>query len=196
VSLNNPVFLATANDGYLRYAIVNGRRNTKMKGFGSTLSAAEIGDLVALIRSWAGPLPPAVASSTNGEPQRAGAVLNPQGRSPEFALREGNYVSARQLFDALEQERRLVLVDARGPASYARGHIPGAVNIPFFEAARAVSELPNDGTWIVAYCGCPHAESGVIVNALRAAGHRHTAVLDEGIYFWQDHGYPMVGSVR
>ena len=52
LSLNNPVFLETASDGFLRYAIVTGRRNTPMGPYGDRLSAQQIDDLVALIRSW------------------------------------------------------------------------------------------------------------------------------------------------
>jgi cytochrome c oxidase cbb3-type subunit 3 len=199
VSLNNPVFLATATDAYLRHAIARGRRDTKMKPFDSRLSPTEIDDLVALIRSWAD-RPPTRSVAHSGlsaaGPRGAGPILYPDGSSPEFSLREGKYVSARQLLAALEQRRRLVLVDARTPADYARGHIPGAVNVPFFDADQAATRLPDDGTWIVAYCGCPHAESGVVMRALRAHGYRHTATLDEGVFYWQDHGYPMVGSVR
>jgi cytochrome c oxidase cbb3-type subunit 3 len=200
VSLNNPVFLATTTDGYLRHTIAHGRRGTKMKPFESRLSATDIDDLVALIRSWAKPPTafPAVAGSVSASanPERTGPVLYPGGPGPEFSLRDGKYVSAQQLFAALEQRRRLILVDARAPADYARGHILGAVNVPFFDADQAARRLPNDGTWIVAYCGCPHAESGVVMNALRARGYRHTVTLDEGIFYWQDHGYPMVGSVH
>ncbi|MCP4246398.1 MAG: cytochrome c, partial [bacterium] len=50
--LNNPVFLGSASDGYLQYAISHGRRGTIMLAFTGNLSDEEIDDLVALIRSW------------------------------------------------------------------------------------------------------------------------------------------------
>ena len=50
-SLNNPVFLETASDGFIRYAIAKGRRGTAMPAFEGTLTQQQIDDLVAFIRS-------------------------------------------------------------------------------------------------------------------------------------------------
>jgi cbb3-type cytochrome c oxidase subunit III len=51
-SLNNPVFLATASDGFIRHAIANGRRGTVMQPYAGLLTDQEIDDLVAFIRNW------------------------------------------------------------------------------------------------------------------------------------------------
>lgn len=51
-SLNNPVFLETASDGFIRHAIANGRRGTVMQPYAGLLTDQEIDDLVAFIRSW------------------------------------------------------------------------------------------------------------------------------------------------
>jgi len=51
-SLNNPVFLATAGDGFIRHSIVEGREGTPMPAYAGVLSDQQIDDLVALIRSW------------------------------------------------------------------------------------------------------------------------------------------------
>lgn len=50
-SLNNPVFLETASDGFIRYAIAKGRRGTVMPAFEDTLTEQQIDDLAAFIRS-------------------------------------------------------------------------------------------------------------------------------------------------
>jgi len=50
-SLNNPVFLEAASDGFIRYAIAKGRRGTAMPAFEGTLTEQQIDDLVAFIRS-------------------------------------------------------------------------------------------------------------------------------------------------
>lgn len=52
VSLNNSLFLEHADDGFLAYAISEGRLGTWMLGYGNSLNKQEIADLVALIRSW------------------------------------------------------------------------------------------------------------------------------------------------
>jgi cytochrome c oxidase cbb3-type subunit 3/ubiquinol-cytochrome c reductase cytochrome c subunit len=47
---------------------------------------------------------------------------------------------------------------------------------------------------VLAYCACPHHVSGEVVQALRKRGFKHTAVIDEGIYAWQQKGYPVVAA--
>ena len=68
-------------------------------------------------------------------------------------------------------------------------HIRGAAPFPFYSVDDLASHLPNDGTWIIAYCACPHAASGHVVDALRAHGFTHTAILDEGIPWWIEQHY-------
>ena len=55
-----------------------------------------------------------------------------------------------------EEARRLVadgalLVDVRSPAEFARGHLPGAVNLPIGEVEERYGELPADRP-LVLYC--------------------------------------------
>ncbi len=52
VSLSNPVFLETVSDGFLYYALVEGRRDTVMSSYKDTLDDQTLRDLVALMRSW------------------------------------------------------------------------------------------------------------------------------------------------
>lgn len=49
-SLNNPVFLDTASDGFIRYSIAEGRPGTPMAGYAGVLTDQQIDDLVAFIR--------------------------------------------------------------------------------------------------------------------------------------------------
>lgn len=51
-SLNNPVFLDTASDGFIRYSIAQGRPGTPMAAYAGVLTDQEIDDVVTLIRSW------------------------------------------------------------------------------------------------------------------------------------------------
>ena len=61
------------------------------------------------------------------------------------------------------------------------------------QLVRAATWAPDD-TFIVAYCACPHAASGHVVDALRERGYRNTAVLDEGILVWRELGHPVEGE--
>ena len=51
LSINNTVFLETASDAFLRYAIESGRRGTVMPAFVSVLSEQDIQDLIVYIRT-------------------------------------------------------------------------------------------------------------------------------------------------
>jgi mono/diheme cytochrome c family protein/rhodanese-related sulfurtransferase len=190
LTLDNPTFHTTASTGFIRYAIEPGRPGTPMPEFGSKLSPSEIDDLAVAIRSWSRTVPasPAVAAL----PSLESLILNPSGPQAKFQLREGRYVPATQLKDALALGSRIVILDARPVSDWHRGHIPGAHPTPFYDELDAlVAALPRDGTWIVAYCACPHAASGKVMDARRDRGYANTAGLDEGIHVWEQRGLPM-----
>ena len=76
------------------------------------------------------------------------------------------------------------------PSDYEQEHIAGAYNVPFYDPAPYLDKLPKS-TWLVAYCGCPHAESGNLARALLNAGFDQVTVLDEGLWVWKERGHPM-----
>jgi len=191
LSLDNPTFHTTATAGFIRYAIEHGRPGTKMPAFASVLSASEIDDLTVAIRAWSRAIPadsPAFAAI----PPLDQLVINPNGKHPEFALREKRFVPVEAVAKALAAGARIVILDARPLSDWHRGHIPGAYPTPFYDEIETLARaLPRDGTWIVAYCACPHAASGKVVDALRSLDFPNTAVLDEGIQVWEQRGHPM-----
>jgi mono/diheme cytochrome c family protein/rhodanese-related sulfurtransferase len=195
--LQNRELLAAASPAFLRYAIQHGRPPTPMPAYEGQLATAEIDDLVA----WLVSLAPAQKRGPGAAPKLAPraapddlpVLINPKGRAPEFELREGRFVSAQQVKRALDEKRRVIIIDARAPSDWIQFHIPGAIVIPYYDADK-LARIPNDGTWVIAYCACPHHASGEIVDALRRRNFPHTAVLDEGILFWRDQGYPVTGE--
>jgi cytochrome c oxidase cbb3-type subunit 3/ubiquinol-cytochrome c reductase cytochrome c subunit len=201
VHLANPMFLASASDAFLRVAVTQGRPGTAMDPWGGKLSPAEIEDVVAYLRSLARTVPPAPGVASGGAPpagegpfvENVPIVLNPHGAQADFTLREDRYVSVADVGKAYQENKRLVLIDARTTSDYARLHITGAVSIPYFDM-HDLDQVPNDGTWVIAYCACPHHVSGIVVDELRKRGYPHTAVLDEGVFAWQQKGYPITAA--
>ncbi|HVH48112.1 MAG TPA: c-type cytochrome [Labilithrix sp.] len=200
VHLANVRFLDVASDAFLGWAIRQGRPGTPMESWQGKLTDGEIDDVVAYVRSLAKPPAPAMLPPPTGtEP----VVLNPAGRPPTFTPRstpcppstpckpDARFVSVDQVKQALEAKRRMVIIDARPPSDWMRVRIPGAVSIPYHDLKR-LDEVPNDGTWVIAYCACPHHLSGDVVDALRKRGVQHAVVLDEGILEWHRRGYPVV----
>ncbi|MCC7538354.1 MAG: c-type cytochrome [Deltaproteobacteria bacterium] len=190
LSLNHPNFQATASDGFLRFTVEHGRRDTAMPAFVAMLGETEIDDVVAHVRTLRrSDMPP--DWPVESVPTVDSLVINPDGEPPTFELRDGRYVPAIVVKAALDAGRRIILLDARTTSDWMLGHIPGAAPFPFYDVDALAAGLPDDGTWIVAYCACPHAASGRVVDMLRKRGFANTAVLDEGIFFWRDQGYPM-----
>ncbi|WP_375455909.1 rhodanese-like domain-containing protein [uncultured Methylobacterium sp.] len=82
-----------------------------------------------------------------------------------------------------------VLLDVRGPEAYARGHVPGALNLPHRSiTAETLSSWP-DATLFVVYCAGPHCNGGDRA-ALRLAGlGRRVKLMIGGITGWADEGF-------
>ena len=171
---------------FYEYAIVKGRPGTAMKAFEGELAAQEVADLVALLRSWAKP----IATGDVPIPGTLGPiVLNPTGPDPDFVL--GNrFTPADVIKRELDRGAAIGFLDARAPSDFVAGHIAGANDVPFYEASQYVFALPKD-KWLVSYCACPHAESGVLADTLFANGFTKVTILDEGFFVWRDRGYPV-----
>ena len=108
-------------------------------------------------------------------------------RSP---VTDERFVAVDDVKAALDDGRKMIIVDARAHADFVDGHIVGSVSIPFYELEQIIDDLPQD-VWIVNYCGCPHTVSGLNFDAMKEAGFEKVAVLDEGYYIWEERGYPI-----
>lgn len=188
-SVSHPVFLSGVTPGYFRAVIRQGRRGTAMAGF-ADLPPRTVDGLVAHINTLSFAPPPPPDPTFEPPPSLDHLIIHPTGRAPGFTLREGRFVPADQVARALADGRRMVILDARATSDWSRGHIAGALPFPFYSIDQMADRLPRDGTWIIAYCACPHAASGHVVDELRRRNFRNTAVLDEGWPYWQNHRYP------
>lgn len=192
LTLFNAELLTAASTPFLRYAIKHGRPPTPMPAFEGKLTDQEIDDVVAYLWSFR-PSTPAEPVHNLKVPDDLPVVINPKGGKPKFTLRADRFVSAEQVKKALDAKQRIVIIDARAPSDWIQFRIPGAISLPYHDQSH-LDRIPNDGTWVVAYCACPHHASGEVVDALRKRNYKNTAVLDEGILFWRDRGYPLTGE--
>lgn len=191
--LFNPELLRSASADFLRHAITNGRPPTPMVAFGERLGEQGVEDLVAFLQSKA---PDAVTAAPKVDVDALGKlplVINPKGSTPSFTLRDERFVPIEQVKIALEKKQRMIIIDARSPSDFIRSHVPGAISNGYYDRS-GLDRLKDDGTWILAYCACPHHASGEVVDELRRRGFKHTAVMDEGILEWQHRGYPIAGE--
>jgi rhodanese-related sulfurtransferase len=93
--------------------------------------------------------------------------------------------------DALSKGADFVLLDVRGPALYAKGHVKGAINLPHGKIiASKMAEWPED-TLFVTYCAGPHC-NGAARGALRLAElNRPVKIMAGGITGWIDEGFEL-----
>ena len=96
--------------------------------------------------------------------------------------------------DALAREPDFVLIDVRSPEAYARGHVPGAINIPHAKIIESRLDQYGTETVFVVYCAGPHC-NGAHRGAIRLARlGRPVKLMIGGITGWIDEGFELAKS--
>jgi rhodanese-related sulfurtransferase len=96
--------------------------------------------------------------------------------------------------DALAREPDFVLIDVRSPDLYARGHVPGAINIPHAKIIESRINQYGPETVFVVYCAGPHC-NGAHRGAIRLARlGRPVKLMIGGITGWIDEGFELAKS--
>ena len=68
---------------------------------------------------------------------------------------KGNYrqISMDEAVKMMKDEKNYIILDVRRPDEYAKGRIPGAINVPNEEIGTAeISKLPDKSQLILVYC--------------------------------------------
>lgn len=91
--------------------------------------------------------------------------------------------------DALSKGADFVLLDVRNPDLYARGHVPGAINLPHGKIiASKLKAWPQD-TVFVTYCAGPHCNGAARASLRLADLGRPVKLMAGGITGWIDEGF-------
>lgn len=94
--------------------------------------------------------------------------------------------------DALKNDAPgFVLVDARSPDLYAKGHIPRAVNIPHGKIIESRVKKYPDSTLFVTYCAGPHCNGAARAALKLAVLGRPVKIMAGGITGWLDEGFSL-----
>jgi rhodanese-related sulfurtransferase len=81
-----------------------------------------------------------------------------------------------------------ILVDVRGPAAFAQGHVPGAINIPHrLMTAEYMQQYPKDSLFVV-YCAGPHCNGANRAALKLAVLEFPVKEMIGGITGWLDEG--------
>lgn len=85
-----------------------------------------------------------------------------------------------------------ILLDVRSPEMYARGHVPGAINLVRGKIiASKLAEYPA-GTLFVTYCAGPHCNGASKAALALAKLGRPVKIMIGGITGWLDEGFSLV----
>ncbi|WP_438353171.1 rhodanese-like domain-containing protein [Microbacterium sp. CJ88] len=111
-----------------------------------------------------------------------------------FTAKLSHETDPSDVYAAQKRADPFVLVDVRGDAAWAQGHVVGAVHMPYAEiATRAPHEIPA-GTEVVVYCWSPGCNAGA-KGALEFArlGYPVREMIG-GYEYWVREGQPAVNA--
>ena len=102
----------------------------------------------------------------------------------EFVDYGGGVIFAEQI--PKDEWPKMVVIDARDPGQFAKGHIPGAINIDWRQVLAKRDSIPKDKPVLI-YCntGSLSAQAGF---ALRVAGWDNVRILQGGMEEWKAKG--------
>ena len=101
-------------------------------------------------------------------------------------------ISSKDLLNLMNQNKELIIVDARGTEDFKNGHLKGAVNLPFTSLKNMDRALNKDkGKEIVIYCENGE-RSKKISDILSNLGFSKIRNLDGGVYAWITSGGEIV----
>lgn len=84
-----------------------------------------------------------------------------------------------------------VLLDVRSPQAYAKGHVPGAINIPHRTLTERTLAAYGPETLFVVYCSGPHC-NGADKAAVRLSRlGRSVKKMIGGVEGWKDEGFQL-----
>ncbi len=93
--------------------------------------------------------------------------------------------------DALARGADFVLLDVRSPALFAKGHVPGAINLPHGKIVEHTLARFSPETVFVTSCAGPHC-NGAVRGALRLARlGRPVKIMTCSITGWLDEGFSL-----
>lgn len=102
----------------------------------------------------------------------------------EFVDYGGGVIFAEQI--PADEWKKMIVIDARDAGQFAKGHIPGAINMDWRQVLAKRNEIPKDKPVLI-YCntGSLSAQAGF---ALRVAGWDNLRILQGGMEEWKAKG--------
>jgi rhodanese-related sulfurtransferase len=102
----------------------------------------------------------------------------------EFVDYGGGVIFAEQI--PADEWKKMIVIDASDAGQFAKGHIPGAINMDWRQVLAKRNEIPKDKPVLI-YCntGSLSAQAGF---AMRVAGWENLRILQGGMEEWKAKG--------
>ena len=92
---------------------------------------------------------------------------------------------------AAADAKSAVIIDANGPDSYQKGHVPGALSWAAIKNDLAANLPADKNTTIIAYCGNPKCGAyAAAANAAKKLGYTNIKHMSAGIAGWNAEKMP------
>ncbi len=119
-------------------------------------------------------------------------AADPETAAEHFRSKLGLETDPSDVYTDLRNgETGFVVIDARSQEAYARGHVPGSINLPYRTInAQTTTGLSKDKV-LVTYCAGTFCNASTkAAEKLSALGFRVKEMLD-GLEGWKQEGYPI-----
>ena len=104
------------------------------------------------------------------------------------AIRNVPRISIDEL-KVLMEKKAVLVIDVRDPESFAKGRIPGAVNVDYTQALKQAAQFAGDTRTIVTYCACANEMTAARASVdLAAKGIAGAKALKGGWDEWLQRG--------
>ena len=135
----------------------------------------------------------ALAVAANSvHPQRIPWVQDWSGQVEDQAVKQGIKVIPLTVALGKFHSGRVLFVDARSADHFAKGHISGAVSVPFEqfdELFPVIVDLIDSGRELVVYCSNRECDDALLLaSELKEIGSANTALYIDGFEMWEKHG--------
>lgn len=135
----------------------------------------------------------AVPADTSSTADNSDSIL-PNFDTEDVKIYEISLERAYKLYET----KQAIFVDARYPADYEQGRIPGSINLPndmFEDYYPDVGMLIGIDDPLVIFCSGPGCDlSALLADNLRYLGHTKLMIFEAGYPAWKAAGYPVEGA--
>ena len=99
-------------------------------------------------------------------------------------------ITLQELSETLASPNPPLVAEILGPHHFARGHLPGAVNLPLEDlVARVAQVLPDKSAQLVVYCASSSCQNSELAQRkLQSLGYQNVRVFRGGKAAWQQAG--------